>query len=155
MKLEKILIGVLLLVVAWLVLHKQPTLPTEIRYITKLEQRLDTLYRDTIVFKTKIRRFKDTIVIYRDSVIVAKENNDTVKIIAFQDSVIEQQDYTIKWQDTLIGQLDTIIDVQNKVNDKLKDSIVDLKKDVLKQKKRSKIAHIIGSIGIATLFVLK
>jgi hypothetical protein len=155
MKLEKILIGVLLLVVAWLVLHKQPTLPTEIRYITKLEQKLDTLYRDTIVFKTKIRRFKDTIIIYRDSIIIAKENNDTVKIIAFQDSVIEQQDYTIKWQDTLIGQLDTIIDVQNKVNDKLKDSIVDLNKDVQKRKKRSKIAHIIGSIGIATLFVLK
>ena len=71
MKLEKILIGVLLLVVAWLVLHKQPTLPTEIRYITKLEQKLDTLYRYTIVFKTKIRRFKDTIIIYRDSVIIA------------------------------------------------------------------------------------
>jgi len=155
MKLEKILIGVLLLVVAWLVLHKQPTLPTEIRYITKLEKRLDTLYKDTIIFKTKIRRFKDTILIYRDSVIVAKENNDTIKIIAFQDSVIEQQDYTIKWQDTLIKQLDTIIDVQNKVNDKLKDSIVDLNKDVEKRKKRSKIAHIIGSIGIATLFVLK
>ena len=155
MKLEKILIGVLLLVVAWLVLHKQPSLPTEIRYITKLEKRLDTLYRDTIVFKTKIRRFKDTILIYRDSVIVAKENNDTVKIIAFQDSVIKQQDYTIKWQDTLIGQLDTIIDVQNKVNDKLKDSIIDLNKDFEKRKKRSKIAHIIGSIGIATLFVLK
>ena len=150
MKLEKILIGVLFLVVAWLILHKQPTLPNEVRYITKLEQRLDTLYKDTIVFKTKIRRFKDTVLIYRDSIIIAKENNDTVKIIAFQDSVINQQDYTIKWQDTLIGQLDTIIDVQNKVNDKLKDSIIDLNKDVQKRKKRSKIAHIIGSIGIAT-----
>ena len=154
MKLDKILIGLLLLFVAWLVLHKQPTLPTEIRYITKLEQRLDTLYRDTIVFKTKIRRFKDTILIYRDSVIIAKENNDTVKIIAFQDSVIEQQDYTIKWQDSLIGQLDTIIDVQNKVNDKLKDSIVDLNKDIHKRKKRSKIAHLI-SVGVLTLFVVK
>jgi len=154
MKLDKILIGLLLLFVAWLVLHKQPTLPTEIRYITKLEQRLDTLYKDTIVFKTKIRRFKDTILIYRDSVIIAKENNDTVKIIAFQDSVIEQQDYTIKWQDSLIGQLDTIIDVQNKVNDKLKDSIVDLNKDIHKRKKRSKIAHLI-SVGVLTLFVVK
>ena len=154
MKLEKILIGVLLLVVAWLVLHKKPALPTEIRYITKLEQRVDTLYKDTIIFKTKIRRFKDTILIYRDSVIIAKENNDTVKIIAFQDSVINQQDYTIKWQDTLICQLDTIIDVQNKVNDKLKDSIVDLNKDVQKRKKRSKIAHLI-SVGVLTLFVVK
>ena len=154
MKLEKILIGVLFLVVAWLILHKQPTLPNEVRYITKLEQRLDTLYKDTIVFKTKIRRFKDTVLIYRDSIIIAKENNDTVKIIAFQDSVIEQQGYTIKWQDTLICQLDTIIDVQNKVNDKLKDSIVDLNKDVQKRKKRSKIAHLI-SVGVLTLFVVK
>ena len=154
MKLDKILIGVLLLVVAWLVLHKKPTLPTEIRYITKLEQRLDTLYRDTIVFKTKIRRFKDTILIYRDSVIVAKENNDTVKIIAFQDSVIEQQDYTIKWQDTLIGQLDTIIMYQNRVNDKLKDSVIDLSKDIHKRKRRGKIAHLI-SVGLLTLFIAK
>jgi len=154
MKLERILIGLLLLVVAWLILHKQPSLPTEIRYITKLEKRLDTLYRDTIVFKTKIRRFKDTILIYRDSVIVAKENNDTVKIIAYQDSVIEQQDYTIKWQDTLICQLDTIIEVQNKVNVELKDSIIDLNKDIQKRKKRSKIAHLI-SMGVLTLFVVK
>ena len=151
MKLEKILIGVLLLVVAWLVLHKQPTLPTEIRYITKLEQRLDTLYRDTIVYKTKIRRFKDTIVIYRDSVIIAKENNDTVKIIRYQDSVIEQQDYTIKWQDTLICRLDTIVDLQNKANDELKDSIVGLQED----KKRKKLAHILSAIGITALFIIK
>jgi hypothetical protein len=151
MKLEKILIGVLLLVVAWLVLHKQPTLPTEIRYITKLEQRLDTLYRDTIVYKTKIRRFKDTIVIYRDSVIIAKENNDTVKIIRYQDSVIEQQDYTIKWQDTLICRLDTIVDLQNKANDELKDSIVGLQED----KKRKKLAHILSAIGLTALFVIK
>ena len=151
MKLEKILIGVLLLVVAWLVLHKQPTLPTEIRYITKLEQRLDTLYRDTIVFKTKIKRFKDTVIIFRDSVKEAKENNDTVKIIQFQDSVIQQQDYTIKWQDTLIGQLDTIIMYQNRVNDKLKDSVIDLNK----KKKNRKLLHILSVIGISTLFIVK
>ena len=151
MKLEKILIGVLLLVVAWLVLHKQPTLPTEVRYITKLEKRLDTLYRDTIVFKTKIRRFKDTIIVFRDSVREAKENNDTVKIIQFQDSVIEQQDYTIKWQDTLIGQLDTIIMYQNRVNDKLKDSVIYLNK----KKKKRKLLHILSAIGLTALFIVK
>ena len=155
MKIERILIGLLLLVVVWLFIQKTPTIPTDIRVISRLETKLDTLYKDTVIFKTKIRRFNDTILIYKDLVRFAKENNDTVKIIAFQDSVIEQQDYTIKWQDTLICQLDTIIDVQNKVNDKLKDSIVDLNKDFEKRKKRSKIAHIIGSIGIATLFVLK
>ena len=151
MKLERILIGLLLLVVAWLILHKQPSLPTEVRYITKLEKRLDTLYKDTVIFKTKIRRFKDTIVIYRDSVIIAKENNDTVKIIRYQDSVIEQQDYTIKWQDTLICRLDTIVDLQNKANDELKDSIVGLQED----KKRKKLAHILSAIGLTALFVIK
>ena len=154
MKLERVIIGVLILVCVWLAFHKVPKNGVDIKYITKYEKRIDTLIKDTIVYKTKIRRFKDTILIYRDSVIIAKKNNDTVKIIAFQDSVIQQQDYTIKWQDTLIGQLDTIIDVQNKVNDKLKDSIVDLNKDVQKRKKRSKIAHLI-SVGVLTLFVVK
>ena len=157
MKLEKILIGVLLLVVAWLVLHKQPTLPTEIRYITKLEKRLDTLYRDTIVFKTKIRRFKDTIIIYRDSIIIAKENNDTVKIIAFQDSVIQQQDFTIKWQDTLIGQMDSIVMYQNKIVDKQKLKIQELKTNVEKETKKKNIwkkaSIFVTALGLTTYLI--
>lgn len=154
MKLEHHIIGLLLLVGVYLFIHRVPKNGVDVKYITKYEKRIDTLIKDTTIFKTKIRRFKDTIIVYRDSVREAKENNDTVKIIAFQDSVIEQQDYTIKWQDTLICQLDTIIDVQNKVNDKLKDSIIDLNKDVEKRKKRSKIAHLI-SVGVLTLFVVK
>ena len=151
MKLERVVIGVLILVCVWLAFHKVPKNGVDIKYITKYEQRVDTLIKDTIIYKTKIRRFKDTIVIFKDSVREAKENNDTVKIIAFQDSVILQQDYTIKWQDTLIGQLDTIIEYQNKVNDKLKDSIVDL----TKKKKKRKLLHILSVIGISTLFVIK
>jgi hypothetical protein len=151
MKLEHHIIGVLLLVGVYLFIHRAPKNGVDVKYITKYEQRIDTLIKDTTIFKTKIRRFKDTIIVYRDSVREAKENNDTVKIIAFQDSVIEQQDYTIKWQDTLICQLDTIVMLQNKVNDKLKDSIIDLNKN----KKRKKLAHILSVIGISTLFVIK
>lgn len=151
MKLEHFIIGLLLLAGVYLFIHKAPKNVVDVRYITKYEKKIDTLIKDTIIYKTKIRRFKDTIIIFRDSVREAKENNDTVKIIAFQDSVIEQQDYTIKWQDTLIDQLDTIIEYQNKVNDELKDSIVDL----TKKKKRRKLIHILSVIGISTLFVIK
>ena len=151
MKLEKVIIGLLILVCVWLDFHKVPKNGVDVKYITKYEQRIDTLIKDTIVYKTKIRRFKDTIIVYKDSVREAKENNDTIKIIQFQDSVIEQQDYTIKWQDTLIGQLDTIIMYQNRVNDKLKDSVIDLNK----KKKKRKLLHILSVIGISTLFIVK
>ena len=151
MKLEKVIIGLLILVCVWLAFHKVPKNGVDVKYITKYEQRIDTLIKDTIVYKTKIRRFKDTIIIFKDSVREAKENNDTIKIIQFQDSVIEQQDYTIKWQDTLIGQLDTIIMYQNRVNDKLKDSVIDLNK----KKKKRKLLHILSVIGISTLFIVK
>ena len=151
MKLERLIIGLLILVCVWLAFHKIPKNGVDIKYIPKYEQRIDTLIKDTIVYKTKIRRFKDTIIIFKDSVREAKENNDTVKIIQFQDSVIEQQDYTIKWQDTLIGQLDTIIMYQNRVNDKLKDSVIDLNK----KKKKRKLLHILSVIGISALFIVK
>ena len=151
MKLEHHIIGLLLLVGVYLFIHRVPKNGVDVKYITKYEQRIDTLIKDTTIFKTKIRRFKDTIIVYRDSVREAKENNDTVKIIAFQDSVIEQQDYTIKWQDTLICQLDTIVMLQNKVNDELKDSIIDLQQN----KKRKKLAHILSAIGLTALFVIK
>ena len=151
MKLEHFIIGLLLLVGVYLFIHRVPKNGVDIRYLTKYEQRIDTLIKDTTIFKTKIRRFKDTIIVYKDSVRYAKENNDTVKIIRYQDSVIEQQDYTIKWQDTLICRLDTIVDLQNKANDELKDSIIGLQED----KKRKKLAHILSAIGLTALFVIK
>jgi len=151
MKLEHFIIGLLLLVGVYLFIHRVPKNGVDIKYITKYEQKIDTLIKDTTIFKTKIRRLKDTVIVYKDSVRYAKENNDTVKIIRYQDSVIEQQDYTIKWQDTLICRLDTIVDLQNKANDELKDSIVGLQED----KKRKKLAHILSAIGLTALFVIK
>ena len=153
MKLERFIIGLLILACVWLALHKVPKNGIDVKYITKIEQRLDTLIKDTIVFKTKIKRYKDTIIVFRDSVREAKENKDTIKIIAFQDSLIVQQDYTIKWQDTLIGQLDTIIMYQNRVTDKLKDSVIDLNRDI-KKAKRKRIG-IFASIGLLTLLIIK
>jgi len=153
MKLERFIIGLLILACVWLAFHKVPKNGIDVKYITKIEQRLDTLYKDTIVFKTKIKRYKDTIIVFRDSVREAKKNKDTIKIIAFQDSLIFKQDYTIKWQDTLIGQLDTIIMYQNRVTDKLKDSVIDLNRDI-KKAKRKRIG-IFASIGLLTLLIIK
>ena len=159
MKVERLIIGLLLIALLWLAFNRVPKYQgTDIRYITKYEQKIDTLLKDTIVFKTKIRRFKDTIIIYRDSLIIAKENNDTVKIIKFQDSVIVQQDHTIKWQDTLIKQMDSIVMYQNKVSDKQKSRIQDLKKDVEKETAKKNIwkkaTATVGVIGL-TLFLIK
>ena len=159
MKLERLIIGLLIIALLWLAFNRVPKYKgTDIRYLTKYEQRIDTLLKDTIVFKTKIRRFKDTLIVYKDSLIYAKENNDTVKIIRYQDSIIVQQDYTIKWQDTLIGQMDSIVMYQNKVSEKQKSRIQDLKKDVEKETTKKNIwkkaTATVGVIGL-TLFLIK
>jgi len=155
MKIERFIIGLLILACVWLAFHKVPKNGIDVKYITNVEQRIDTLIKDTIVFKTKIKRYKDTVIVFRDSVREAKENKDTIKIIAFQDSLIVQQDYTIKWQDTLINKMDSIVMLQNNVIDKYKSDIVDLKKDVVKEKKRTKLAIFVGAIGLLTLSIIK
>ena len=158
MKVERLIIGALLLLCIWLFLNRVPTYKgTDIRYLTKYEQRIDTLIKDTIIFKTKIRRFKDTLIVYKDSLVLAKENNDTVKIIKFQDSVIVQQDFTIKWQDTLISQMDSIVMLQNKVSEKQKGKINELKKENEKQSKKAnrwkKATVLITLLGLTTYLV--
>lgn len=158
MKLERLIIGLLIIALLWLAFNRVPKYKgTDIRYLTKYEQKIDTLLKDTILFKTKIRRFKDTLVVYRDSLIYAKENSDTVKIIKFQDSVIVQQDYTIKWQDTLINQMDSIVMYQNKVSDKQKSKIQELNKEVEKQNKRKnfwkKATIFVTALGLTTYLI--
>lgn len=158
MKVERLIIGLLLIALLWLAFNRVPKYQgTDIRYITKYEQKIDTLLKDTIVFKTKIRLFKDTLIVYKDSLIYAKENNDTVKIIKFQDSIIVQQDNTIKWQDTLIKQMDSIVMYQNKVSDKQKSRIQDLKKDVEKETKRKKFWQkatiFVTALGLTTYLI--
>jgi len=155
MKIERILIGLLLLVVVWLFIQKKPTIPTEIRYLTKYEQKIDTIKQEIVKIKLLKQPYYDTIVLYKDKVVEAKVLKDTVKIIEFQDSVINNQDIYIKFQDTLIDKCDSIILYQNKEKEVLKQSITDLTKHAEKQKKRSKITHILGGIGIVTLFILK
>jgi hypothetical protein len=150
MKVNNIIIALLIGVLIYLLFQKQP-LNEPIKYINRYETRIDTLLKDTTIFKIKIRRFKDTIIVFRDSITIAKENKDTVKIIAFQDSLIKQQDYTIKWQDTLITQIDSIMMLQNKVNEKLYDSVNVLNKD----KRRLKKVGILAGIGLLTLLIIK
>ena len=151
MKANNLIIALLIGVLIYLLFQKRP-LNAPIKYINRYETIIDTLLKDTIIFKTKIRRFKDTIIVFKDSVREAKENNDTVKIIAFQDLVIEQQDYTIKWQDTLIDQMDSIVMYQNKVNEKLYDSVNVLNKD---KRRLKRIGSIFAGIGLLTLLIIK
>jgi hypothetical protein len=150
MKVNNIIIALLIGVLIYLLFQKRP-LNEPIKYIKTYETRIDTLLKDTTIFKTKIRRFKDTIIVFRDSITIAKENKDTIKIIAFQDALIKQQDYTIKWQDTLITQIDSIMMYQNKVNEKLYDSVNVLNKD----KRRLKKVGILAGIGLLTLLIIK
>ena len=159
MKLERLIIGLLIIALIWLAFNIVPKYKgVDIRYLTKYEQKIDTLLKDTIVFKTKIRRFKDTLIVYKDSLVYAKENNDTVKIIRYQDSIIVHQDFTIKWQDTLIGQMDSIVMYQNRLSEKQKSRIQDLKKDVEKETTKKNIwkkaTATVGVIGL-TLFLIK
>jgi len=150
MKVNNIIIALLIGVLIYLLFQKRP-LNEPIKYIKTYETRIDTLLKDTTIFKTKIRRFKDTIIVFRDSITIAQENKDTIKIIAFQDALIKQQDYTIKWQDTLITQIDIIMMLQNKVNEKLYDSVNVLNKD----KRRLKKVGIFAGIGLLTLLIIK
>jgi hypothetical protein len=150
MKVNNIIIALLIGVCVFLLFQKRP-LNEPIKYVKTYETRIDTLLKDTTIFKTKIRRFKDTIIVFKDSITIAEENKDTVKIIAFQDALIKQQDYTIKWQDTLITQIDSIMMYQNKVNEKLYDSVNVLNKD----KRRLKKVGILAGIGLLTLLIIK
>ena len=150
MKVNNIIIALLIGVLIYLLFQKRP-LHEPIKYINRYETRIDTLLKDTTIFKTKIRRFKDTIIVFRDSITIAQENKDTIKIIAFQDALIKQQDYTIKWQDTLITQIDSIMMLQNKVNEKLYDSVNVLNKD----KRRLKKVGVLAGIGLLTLLIFK
>lgn len=155
MKVERLLIGLLLIVVIWLFIKKKPTIPKEIRYLTKYEQKIDTIKQEIVKIKLLKQPYYDTIILYKDKVVEAKVLKDTVKIIEFQDSVINNQDVYIKFQDTLINKCDSVISYQNKEKEVLKQSINDLNKHAEKRKKRSKIAHILGGIGVVTLFLLK
>jgi hypothetical protein len=150
MKVNNIIIALLIGVCVFLLFQKRP-LHEPIKYINRYETRIDTLLKDTTIFKTKIRRFKDTIYVFKDSITIAKENKDTIKIIAFQDALIKQQDYNIKWQDTLITQIDSIMMYQNKVNEKLYDSVNVLNND----KRRLKKVGILAGIGLLTLLIIK
>lgn len=167
MKIERLVIGVLLLVLAWLFLNKTPKLgDTKIKYLNKYEIIVDSIEYESEATKQKIKEYKSKslylskdLKVLKDSLEIAKNQKDTVKIIVVQervinnqDSIIEQKDITIKYQDTLIEQCSEINLNLNKNNDLLKDSIIDLNIKIGKQKKRSKFViaaiAVLGGTGI-------
>ena len=140
----KYLVGILLLIVVYLLLHKAPT-----RYV--VDHKLETLYKDTTIYKDKVRNVKDTLVVYKDSLVIAKEKADTVKIIVYQDVIIDKQGSIIAFQDTLIDKMDTIVMTQNK-------SIDSLHVEMERQKKKTKIwktaTAVVSSAGLI-FYILK
>ena len=167
MKIERLIIGILLLILGWVAINKVPKLSnTKIRYLNKYEIIVDSIEYESEATKQKIKEYKSRTLylskdlkVLKDSLEIAKNQKDTVKIIVVQekvinnqDSIIEQKNVTIKYQDTLIQQCEEINLNLNKNNDLLKDSIIDLNTKIVKQKKRSKFViatiAVLGGAGI-------
>ena len=156
MKLKELTILIMLGIILYLFVQKTPKFqPQKIKYITKYEQKIDTIKQQIIKIKSIKKPYFDTIVIYKDSIIEARQSKDTIKLIAYQDSVIKRQDIYILFQDTLINKCDSIISNQAKQNETLKQSINDLTKDAEKRKKRNKIASFFAGAGMVLILILK
>lgn len=156
MKFKELTILIMLGIILYLFVQKTPKhQPQKIKYITKYEQKIDTIKQEIVKIKQVKKAYFDTIVIYKDSVIEARQTKDTIKLIAFQDSVIKQQDIYIIFQDTLISKCDSIISHQTKENEVLKQSITDLTKVAEKRKKRNKIASFFAGAGAIILLIIK
>ena len=69
MKLERLIIGLLIIALLWLAFNRVPKYKgTDIRYITKYEQIIDTLLKDTIVSFNNVSILCSYFVIYLISV---------------------------------------------------------------------------------------
>jgi|GEM_PF-6091584 len=108
--------------------------------------------------KSKVNGLNSQIERLKDSLSVSKQLKDTMTIIEYQDTIISQQDTIIKFYEGLTSRCDTIITEQNKVIE-LKDSVIFIQKerikDFKKKKKRRKISSIFASIGLLTLLIVK
>jgi hypothetical protein len=105
--------------------------------------------------KTKIKGLSNQIDRLKDSLVIAKQLKDTITIIEYQDTIIKQQDTTIRFYEDLTSKCDSIITKQNETIELKDDFIVVLREDVKKNKNKTKLAGIIGGLGILTLLIIK
>jgi len=163
MKLERVIIGLLILVCVWLMYMKRPIYSTgrlqTIEHVIHGKDSIVTKWRTKIVEdKSKIKGLSNQVDRLKDSLELVKELKDTVRIIEYQDTVIAQQDTIIRFYEDLTANCDSIIIEQNQVIE-LKDSIIFIQresiKDFTKKKKRRKLGEIIAGIGLLTLLIVK
>ena len=163
MRYKELLIVLLIGVIVYLLFQKRPM------YKAGRLQTIEHVIhgKDSIIYKWKTKIVEDKSKIkgltsqvnrLKDSLSVSKKLKDTMTIIEYQDTIINQQDTIIKFYKDLTSRCDTIITEQNKVIE-LKDSVIFIQKesikDFKKKKKRKKIGRIFASIGLLTLLIIK
>jgi len=163
MKLERVIIGLLILVCVWLMYMKRPIYSTgrlqTIEHVIHGKDSIVTKWKTKIVEdKSKIKGLSSQVDRLKDSLKLVKELKDTVRIVEYQDTVIAQQDTIIRFYEDLTANCDSIITEQNQIIE-LKDSVIFIQresiKDFTKKKKRRKLGEIIAGIGLLTLLIVK
>ena len=163
MKVNNIIIALLIGVIVYLLFQKRPMYVANrlqtIEHIIEGKDSIVTIWKTKIVQdKSKIKGLTSQVDRLKDSLSVSKELKDTILIIDTQDTIIKQQDGTIRFYEELVEACDSVMTNQNHLIE-LKDSVIMIQRnelnDLHKKKKRKKLATVLASIGIATLFIVK
>ena len=111
MKLERVIIGLLILVCVWLMYMKRPIYSTgrlqTIEHVIHGKDSIVTKWKTKIVEdKSKIKGLSSQVDRLKDSLKLVKELKDTVRIVEYQDTVIAQQDTIIRFYEDLTANCD-------------------------------------------------
>ena len=163
MRYKELLIVLLICVIVALLFRKRPMYMANrlqtIEHVIEGKDSIVTIWKTKIVQdKGRIDGLTNQVNRYKDSLTFAKELKDTVLIIDTQDTIIKQLELNIRYYDELVEACDSVMSNQNHLIE-LKDSVIMIQRnelnDLHKKKKRKKLATILASIGIATLFIVK
>jgi len=163
MRYKELLIMLLIGVIVFLLFRKRPMYMANrlqtIEHVIHGKDSIVTKWKTKIVEdKSKIKGLSSQVDRLKDSLEIVKELKDTVRIVEYQDTVIAQQDTIIRFYEDLTANCDSIIIEQNQIIE-LKDSVIFIQKerikDFKKKKKRRKISSIFASIGLLTLLIVK
>jgi len=163
MRYKEMLIVLLIGVIVFLLFQKRPMYVANrlqtIEHVIEGKDSIVTIWKTKIVKdKGKIEGLTNQVERYKDSLSLAKELKDTILIIDTQDTIIKQLELNIRYYDELVEACDSVMSNQNHLIE-LKDSVIMIQRnelnDLHKKKKRKKLATILASIGLSTLFIVK
>ena len=163
MRYKEMLIVLLIGVIVFLLFQKRPMYVANrlqtIEHVIEGKDSIVTIWKTKIVQdKGRIEGLTNQVNRYKDSLSLAKELKDTILIIDTQDTIIKQLELNIRYYNELVEACDSVMSNQNHLIE-LKDSVIMIQRnelnDLHKKKKRKKLATILASIGIATLFIVK